>query len=43
MFEPLAAYVVAASAAAFSAVVALVLIRTFDHFDPPEVRGHKHV
>jgi hypothetical protein len=38
MFEPLAAYVVAISAAVFSGITALVLIRTFNHFDPPEAR-----
>jgi hypothetical protein len=38
MFEPLAAYVVAISAAVFSGLAALVLIRMFNHFDPPEDR-----
>jgi hypothetical protein len=36
MFEPLAAYVVAISAAVFSGLAALALIRMFNHFDPPE-------
>ena len=39
MLEPLAAYVVAISAAVFSGITALALIRMFNHLDPPE--AHK--
>lgn len=42
MFEPLAAYVVAIVAAVFSGVTALVLIRTINHFDPPEDLNRAH-
>ncbi len=38
MFGPAAAYVVAISTLLFCGLCAVTLIRTIDHFDPPEGR-----